>query len=188
VNKAVFLMMLLFVVMASCGDEVVVKPPAHLRLDYPEPQYADTRTGCAYEFSFNSNARVDIRTGCDINVVYPGMKATIYLTYIPVNDSNLTDLLRDAQKLTYDHTVKANEILEQPRVDPENKVFGMYYMINGDAATQSQFYVTDSVRHFVTGSLYFEAKPNFDSIFPAVVYLREDIRRIMETISWKDSP
>ena len=102
--------------------------------------------------------------------------------------SRLTDLLRDAQKLTYDHTVKANEILEQPRVDPENEVFGMYYMINGDAATQSQFYVTDSTRHFVTGSLYFEAKPNFDSIYPAVVYLREDIRRIMETISWKQQP
>ena len=58
-------------------------------------------------------------------------------------------------------------------------------MINGNAASQSHFYATDSVNHFITGSLYFEAKPNFDSIYPAAVYLREDIRRIMETIEWK---
>ena len=62
----------------------------------------------------------------------------------------------------------------------------MFYMINGDAATQSQFYVTDSINHFISGALYFESKPNFDSIYPAVVYLRNDIRRIMETIDWKN--
>ena len=61
----------------------------------------------------------------------------------------------------------------------------MFYMINGDAATQSQFYVTDSINHFVTGSLYFNSKPNFDSIYPAAVYLRNDIRVIMESIQWK---
>ena len=60
----------------------------------------------------------------------------------------------------------------------------MFYMIDGDAATQSQFYVTDSINHFVTGSVYFNAKPNFDSIWPAVEYLREDVRRIMESMSW----
>ena len=62
----------------------------------------------------------------------------------------------------------------------------MLYMIDGNAATQSQFYVTDSINHFVTGSVYFDAKPNFDSIYPAVIYLREDIRTIMETIKWEN--
>ena len=120
-----------------------------------------------------------------MNLYYPEMNATIYLSYRPVNSSNLDSLLYDAQKLTYDHTIKAESILEQPRVDPDNRVFGMFYMINGDAATQSQFYVTDSIRHFITGSVYFESKPNFDSLYPAVVYLRSDVRRIMETITWK---
>ena len=105
------------------------------------------------------------------------------MTYRPV-ENNLDSLLFDAQKLTYDHTIKANKILEQPRIDPINKVYGMFYMIDGDAATQSQFYVTDSINHFVTGSVYFNAKPNFDSIWPAVEYLREDVRRIMESMSW----
>ena len=61
----------------------------------------------------------------------------------------------------------------------------MFYMINGNAATQSQFYVTDSVNHFVTGALYFDVKPNFDSLYPAIIYLRNDIRKIMETIKWE---
>jgi gliding motility-associated lipoprotein GldD len=112
------------------------------------------------------------------------MNATIYITYEEVNN-NIEALLKDAQKLTYDHTTKASEILEQPRVDSINKVYGMFYMINGDAATQSQFYVTDSTKHFITGALYFNAKPNYDSIYPAVVYLRNDIRRIMESVHWK---
>jgi len=33
--------------------------------------------------------------------------------------------------------------------------------------------------------LYFDVKPNFDSIYPAVVYLREDIMHLMETLEWK---
>lgn len=184
-NKILLWAMLIGFVFASCGDEVVIKPKAQLRLDYPVPVYQEIDIACSYSFQKNEVALLKVNQGCDINVVYPNMKATVYLTYIPILDNKLEDLLSDAQKLTYDHTVKANEILEQPRVDPEAKVYGMYYMINGDAATQSQFYVTDSLNHFLTGSLYFDAKPNFDSIYPAVVYLREDIRRIMETISWK---
>ena len=113
------------------------------------------------------------------------MKATIYLTYQPVRE-NIEALLKDAQKLTYDHTAKANEIFEQPRVDSIHKVYGMYYMINGDAATQSQFYVTDSTKHFLSGSLYFYAKPNYDSIYPASEYLKKDIKRLMESIRWRN--
>lgn len=172
------------VVMASCGEEVVVKPEAKLRLLYPPPVYEKVNDSCPFTFEKNALANVSVKPNCAFNLEYPKMKATVYLTYREVQD-NLEALLSDAQKLTYDHTVKANEIFEQPRLDSLHKVYGMFYMINGDAATQSQFYATDSVKHFVTGSLYFKTKPNFDSIYPAVVYLREDIRRIMETLTWE---
>ena len=113
------------------------------------------------------------------------MKATLSITYQSVRDNNLDSLLQDAQKLAYDHTIKANSIPEQPYVNPDKKVYGMFYMINGNAATQAEFYATDSINHFLNGALYFDAKPNFDSVYPAVVYLREDIRKLMETITWK---
>ncbi len=108
------------------------------------------------------------------------------MTYQNVTENNLDSLLRDAQKLAYDHATKAESIPEQPFVNPDDNVFGMFYMINGNAATQAEFYLTDSIQNFITGALYFEAKPNFDSIYPAVVYLRKDMRHIMETLKWND--
>ena len=61
----------------------------------------------------------------------------------------------------------------------------MFYEVGGNAATNAQFYVTDSTKNFIVGSLYFYAKPNFDSILPAADYVKNDIRKIMETIEWK---
>ena len=114
---------------------------------------------------------------------YPMMNGSIYLTYKPVQ-GNLDTLLVDAQKLSYEHVVKADNIAEQPFINQEDGVYGMFYEVSGNAASQSQFYVTDSINHFVTGSLYFYAKPNYDSILPAAMYLQNDIRRIMESLRW----
>ncbi|KAA3615931.1 MAG: gliding motility lipoprotein GldD [Flavobacterium sp.] len=179
------LILFILICFASCKDEVIVKPSAMIRLEYPVPVYQEISADCPYAFEKNAQANLQKKNNCWMNLEYPNMKATVYLTYQQIRNNNLDSLLRDAQKLTYDHTIKAETILEQPRVDSVNRVFGMFYMINGDAATQSQFYVTDSLDHFVTGSLYFESKPNFDSLYPAVIYLREDIRHIMETIHWR---
>jgi gliding motility-associated lipoprotein GldD len=56
------------------------------------------------------------------------MKATIYLSYKPVNN-NINLLLRDAQKLTYEHVIKADDILEQPFLNKKDKVYGMFYQV-----------------------------------------------------------
>jgi len=182
-----FLLILLFCfTLNSCSDEVVVKPSSQLSLNYPVQKYSVSALDCPFNFEKNDVATIITKNNCGINISYPQMKATIYLTYQKIQEGNLDAMLRDAQKLAYGHNIKANEILEQPRVDTVNDVFGMFYIINGEAASQSQFYVTDSLNHFVSGALYFETKPNFDSIYPAVVYLRDDIRAIMETISWEE--
>ena len=176
---------LIAVLVVSCGDDVVVKPSAMLRLEYPMPEYREIDIPCPFAFEKNNNATLQLKSNCGLNIRYPSMRATLYLTYQSVKNNNLDSLLYDAQKLAYDHDIKALSIPEQPFENPDDQVYGMFYMINGDAASQSHFYVTDTLNHFVTGSLYFETKPNFDSIYPAVVYLREDIRRIMETMNWK---
>lgn len=172
-------------IFSSCKDDVLVKPAAMLRLDYPVAEYSKIDTDCPYSFAMNQNAVFIEKKNCGVNIKYPNMKATLYLTYQDVRNNNLDSLLQDAQKLAYEHTIKANSMPEQAFINPEKKVYGMFYMINGNAATQAEFYVTDSINHFLNGALYFDAKPNFDSIYPAVEYLREDIRKIMETISWE---
>lgn len=179
------LLLLILVFFSSCEDEVVVKPNAMLRLEYPAPKYVEVTSNCPYTFKKNDRTILVNKRNCGVNIVYPDMKATVYLSYQPVHTNNLDSLLYDAQKLTFDHTIKAKEIPEKVFVNPEHKVYGMFYMINGNAATQTQFYATDSLKHFVTGSVYFEAKPNFDSLYPAIEYLRNDVRALMESLEWK---
>lgn len=168
----------------SCKNEVLPKPSSQLRLDYPEAQYAHFENECPYTFDMNAEAVIKGKPGCNFTIDYPKMKATIYLSYKPV-DNNIKVLLRDAQKLTYEHVIKADDILEQPFINAENRVYGMFYRVNGNAATNAQFYVTDSVRHFLDCSVYFYAKPNFDSVMPAASYVKNDMQRLMESLRWK---
>ncbi|MFP9097867.1 gliding motility lipoprotein GldD [Flavobacterium sp. RHBU_24] len=170
--------------LTSCGDEPKPKPEAFLRLDYNMGDYATYNNNCPYIFDYNTLAAVKDKGNCNFTIQYPKMKATIFLTYKPVNN-NINLLLRDAEKLTYDHVIKADDISSQPFLNPANKVYGMFSQVGGDAATNAQFYVTDSTRHFLTGSMYFYAKPNFDSVMPAAAYIKEDMRTIMESLRWK---
>jgi gliding motility-associated lipoprotein GldD len=168
----------------SCKDDVLPKPPSQLRLEYPIAKYAAFENHCPFTFNMNDEAVIKEEKECGFTITYPKMKATIYLTYKPVN-GNIDKLLRDAQKLTYEHVIKADDILEQPYLNPQKKVYGMFYKVSGNAATNAQFYVTDSTKHFITGSVYFYAKPNFDSIMPAADYIRNDMQTLMETLKWK---
>ena len=172
-------------VMSSCKDEVLPKPMANLRLDYPEATYKTyDNSECPFIFNVNNDGMIKQGKNCDLSIHYPKMKATIYLSYKPVNN-NIELLLRDAQKLTYEHVVKADDIVEQPFMNKKNNVYGMFYAVNGNAATNAQFYLTDSTRFFVDCSVYFYAKPNFDSIMPAASYLRNDLQNMMESFRWK---
>ncbi|WP_278034724.1 gliding motility lipoprotein GldD [Flavobacterium nitratireducens] len=182
--KAVVLVFLALVLFSSCKKEVLPKPQSYLRLDYPMVNYMHFENQCPFAFDMNSKAVIKGEKDCGFTITYPKMKATIYLTYKPVNN-NLNKLLRDAQKLTFEHVIKADDILEQPYLNSDKKVYGMFYQVDGNAATNSQFYLTDSTRHFITGSVYFYAKPNFDSIMPAASYIKNDMQHLMETLSWK---
>lgn len=167
----------------SCGD-TQPKPNSYLRLEYPEATYERTSTDCTFTYDKNTLASIQDNEGCQFKIVYPGMSASIYMDYKPI-ENNLMHLLEDAQKLTYNHTIKAEEIIEHPFVNPDKKVYGMFYNVTGDAATNIQFYATDSVKNFVVGTLYFYTKPNYDSIYPATKYVEKDMIRLMESIEWK---
>ena len=181
---ALIVLFILTLTVVGCKDDVVPKPASYLRLDYSEAKYVNFENQCPYAFEINADAVIKGEKDCGFMISYPKMKATIYLTYKPVNN-DINKLLKDAQKLTYEHVIKADDILEQPYLNPNKKAYGMFYQVDGNAATNSQFYITDSIRHFVTGSVYFYAKPNFDSVMPAASYIKNDMQRLMETIKWK---
>ncbi|MFH4963548.1 gliding motility lipoprotein GldD [Gaetbulibacter sp. M235] len=193
--KQFYFLSLIFVFCIACNDDIVPKPKGYLRLQYPEANYIKTEVN-AVPFSFEANKLANKITSKNlksttqsyaINIEYSELKGTIYLTYksIDNNRDNLIAFLKDAQNFTQKHTSKADEINENEYINKLNNVYGMFYEVGGNAASQSQFYLTDSTQHFLTGSLYFYAKPNYDSIFPAAKYLEKDIRHIMETVRWK---
>lgn len=174
----------IFICSVSCKEDVMPKPTGQLRLDYPVAEYVRYETDCPFTFDLNAEGIVKQNGNCNLSIDYPKMKATIYLTYKPIQN-NINKLLTDAQKLTYEHVVKADDIIEQPFMNKEDKVYGMFYQVNGNAATNTQFYATDSTRHFINCSVYFYAKPNFDSIMPATSYVRNDLQNLMESLRWK---
>lgn len=180
-----FVAVLVFIfTVLGCKNTTLPKPSSQLRLDYAEAEYVHFENECPFSFDINSEAKIKEKTDCNFTIDYPKMKATIYISYKPVKN-NINILLHDAQNLTYKHVIKADAITDQPFVNSKNKVYGMFYQVNGNAATNAQFYVTDSIKHFVDCSVYFYAKPNFDSVMPAASYIKNDMRRIMETLRWK---
>ena len=168
----------------SCGEDTLPKPKSQLSLDYPSPTYTKTIEACPYSFDKNVMGDVRYKNDCSAVIDYPKLNASLFLTYRRVN-KNIKSLLNDAQKLTYEHVGKADDIIEEKYVNDQQGAYGMFYDVKGNAASQSQFYITDSTTHFLTGSIYFNVKPNYDSIYPAAVYLKNDIRHLMESIEWK---
>ncbi len=186
-NKVLYLLLLIFVI-ASCKDERLPKPKGFLALNFPPPEYNLFDPGCPYEFEINNISTTLSAKGnvpCWFNIHYPLLDATIYITYQPVTN-NIDSLLMDAQRLPLQHTIKADFIEGDIYSNPSQRVHGMLYEVEGNAASQAQFYITDSIRHFMTGSLYFNQRPNYDSIMPAAEYLKRDIQHLIETVRWRE--
>ena len=193
-NLAQYLFLSGFILLTACGNNYVPKPKAYLRLNYPEPVYSKTNLDLPFTFETNTLAEKitskplkATTKSYGINIEYPTLKGTVFLTYkaIEKREENLQNFLRDAQKFTLEHTKKADEIPAYPYENKETKVYGVLSEVKGNVASPVQFYVTDSVNHFLTGSLYFNTKPNYDSILPAANYLQKDIKHIMESLKWK---
>ena len=176
---------LLSLIFMGCASNSQPKPMGYLRLDYPAPNYLQTKERSTFfSFEFNSLAKMKQDNRFAFRLIYPEMKATLYLNYVTIN-KNLDSLLNDAYKMPYKHISKAEAIPEKLFTNKQKKVYGTLFSIVGNAASQHQFFLTDSIKHFLVGSLYFYAKPNYDSIYPAAHYLEKDISHLMESLKWK---
>lgn len=178
-----FILLTALLTFLGCEESVLPKPKAMLRLEYSRPIMADAEME-NFSFNYNQSAKVKKQNSTSLRLEYPEMKAAVFISYKKVDD-NLQQLITDAERLSYEHAVKADDIRARVYENSDNRVYGTFFEVVGDAASQAQFYVTDSTEHFVTGSLYFSVKPNYDSIYPAAAYLQQDIGHIMETLRWK---
>lgn len=103
-----------------------------------------------------------------------------------MNDkATLQELSEDARTFVFKHTAKATAI-DQSRIHhPEKDVYGLLYHIHGNTASSYQFYLSDSSMHYLRAALYFNERPNVDSIKPVLEFIKKDIDYMISTFEWK---
>src|SRR5690606_24632702 len=134
-----FVYVLIVLLCFSCADDPVPKPKGFLRLDYPKAEYQETNLDLPFVFEKNTLAERVRKIKMDsenhsfgVNIDYPTLKGTIYLTYIKVTADNLIPLIRDSQNLTQEHTQKADVIEGDFYENKDHKVYGMFYEVGGN--------------------------------------------------------
>lgn len=178
----------LLLLAAACKESYTPKPYGYFRIDFPEKSY-ELLDFPPYQFEMAANARVEIDkdAGAEpywINLAYKDYNAKIHLSYKRITaDTSLPRFLDDCHRLAYTHTIKAESIDE--KLFKRDNLFGMVYFIEGNTATSTQFFVTDSTRNFLRGALYFNQHPAKDSLAPVINNLRQDIIHLIETIEFK---
>lgn len=184
-----YLIFLLTFVLAACGKTYTPRPYGYFRVDLPENLYNHFNgENMPYTFDISKMASVSTYDTNEkkywIDIVYPQLNATIYCSYFNI-DNNLQQLSEDSRNFVYQHSIKADDISERVFSNDGEKVYGILYQLKGNTASTAQFVLTDSVKHFFRGALYFQNVPNKDSIAPVDEYVRKDIVRLMESFVWK---
>jgi gliding motility-associated lipoprotein GldD len=175
----------------GCGRDYLPKPVGYNRLELPAPAYQPLPDSLPYRFEYSVHARLLrdtswIRDRFWIEIYYPAIKANIHVTYkrIDNKDQLLREFLDDSFALTAKHQVKAYAIDETIAHTPSGKT-AVISEIRGDVASQMQFIMTDSTRHFLRGALYFNTQVNNDSLSPAIDYMKREVMHLIRTLEWK---
>lgn len=189
-----FIIPLFFLVLIciSCDEEDAIyspKPRGYCRIDFPKKEYRLFDTACPYQFEIPkyshivSDNRKDAQP-CWYNIEFPKFRATIHLSYKPVTN-NIANFIDTSHYFAMKHQIKATGLDETPIMRDSSKVYGLLFDIGGNTASSLQFYLTDSTKHFLRGSLYFNVVPNIDSLKIVVDFIRQDILHLINTTRWK---
>ena len=182
----------LSILLISCEEDYTPKPLGQLRVSFPDnTPYTFNDSTCPFTFDAPNYAFVvpkdDNPNSCHKNIHMPYFNATLYVSYVVINsEKELFDNLNLSQDLAYEHSVKASSIDEKVISNDTTKVYGQTFKINGSVASNYQFYLTDSTTHFFRGALYFNAKPNVDSLKPALDFVTADFEKLIESLEWVD--
>lgn len=178
--------------LTSCNnDDFTPKPKGYFRIDLPSKSFQKYKDDCPFTFEFQKEAiiKFDRKEPCWMNIEYPHHNATVHISYKKIEkDSSAKQTeqyMEDSRSLVYKHTVKATDIIENPIKDDSSKVYGLLYSLEGNTASSMQFYLTDSVNHFVRGALYFNVATNSDSLLPVIRYIQDDILHLVNSFEWK---
>lgn len=181
----------LLLAFAGCTDgdgNYSPKPRGYFRIELPAREYRPLDIDCPFTFEYNTSAQWQhARRECWGDVYYPDIKGRLQLTYKDVKQHSIETLVEEGRQLAFEHTSMAAGIGEKVFDNPNSEVYGILYSIQGEAATNLQFFMTDSTDHFLRGVLYFYAEPNVDSLQPVNEFMHGEIIHLIETLQWKNS-
>jgi len=191
----VFALFCSFLLPSCMGDEDEVatpKPHAYFRIALPEKEYVNYSGDCPFSFDIPTYSKIKIDDDahaepCWLFLDFPAFKGRLHLTYKSIN-GNFDKYLEQTYDMTSRHQVKASGIEEIPVSRKASNVYGIVYNVEGNAASSTQFFLTDSVHHFIRGALYLFEAPNADSTKPVIEFMRKDIQHMIETFKWEDKP
>jgi gliding motility-associated lipoprotein GldD len=205
--------LLALIIISSCNNTYTPRPRGFFKIDFPEHSYqVFDKAGYPYRFEYPSYANIvqDSTFFEDqpenpywINIEFPQFHGKIYISYIEIGGKSrfkirdakgnyidsvgvntFDNLIKSSYALTYKHSYKASSI-DDSAFTTANKVEGVYFKIGGNAATANQFLVTDTVKHFLRGALYFDATPNADSLGIVNHFLQQDMKHLINSLTWK---
>jgi gliding motility-associated lipoprotein GldD len=174
----------------SCKKESIPKPRGYFRISFPAKSYKSLEMPVPYDFqipvySIAGRDSLNLNELGWVTIEVPANHAQIHLSYKGIN-KNLGSYIEESRNLAYKHSEKASSIEEQIFLNPSKKVYGTIYHIKGNAASPMQFYLTDSLNHFLRGALYIKEIPNIDSLQPVIGFLNQDVLHLIETTEWKE--
>ncbi len=192
-------LMLFLAAMSACTDNsgYAPKPRGYFRIKFPKKEYQEYKGVCPFTFIYPKYAVIDTdRTSIKakkllnmqslLNMQFPQFNGTLHLSYETITSKYVFDqLTEDAHKFVYKHTVKASSIDQGFIRYPDRKVYGIYYTLEGNAASSLQFFITDSTKNYLRGALYFNTEPRLDSIQPVLTFVKKDVDVLIKSFRWR---
>lgn len=191
--KFIAYFVLVILIGTSCTQtaDYAPKPRGYFRLEFPIKEYQNFDSNANYAFEFPKYAKMYLDSADGnrpnwYNLTFPQFNARLHISYYKFNSQKeFNELVEDSRKLAFKHTVKATGIDEGLIATKQNNVYGVFYTIDGNTASSAQFFLTDSTKNFLRAALYFNEKPQPDSIQPVVKFIRTDIDHMIKTLKWK---
>ncbi len=203
----------MLMLLMACNSNYTSRKKGYFKIDLPEHQYqVFNKQGFPYSFEYPVYATViQDSTYFDstpennywINLDFPAFNARLFMSYkiigglapykIKQADGSYKDslgvnqfdlMVNDAFNLTNKNDVIASSIKDSLIRNP-NGISGVFFKVGGNAATASQFFLSDTTKNFIRGALYFDATPNADSLRPVQEFLRKDLEHLISTFEFK---
>ena len=204
----------LLMLLMACNSNYTSRKKGYFKIDLPEHQYqVFNKQDFPYSFEYPVYATViQDSTYFDstpennywINLDFPAFNARLFMSYkiigglapykIKQADGSYKDslgvnqfdlMVNDAFNLTNKNDVIASSIKDSLIRNPHG-ISGVFFKVGGNAATASQFFLSDTTKNFIRGALYFDATPNADSLRPVQEFLRKDLEHLINTFEFKN--